>query len=182
MGLDVRAFKNIGLVDDPKVSEVDGLMQPYGGHFKEQLGELVEGAYYSYEDSSWFCAMGYGRYGSFRNELAKLGGWKKRKVEKPDYSDPEFENKNYFYNYPYVADLYMQDGDSVEGNFVEVIIFSDCEGFFDTKHCKKLFKDFEMHLNKAEVIWADNPMYFNFYKGLMEAFKFGSENGAVQYT
>lgn len=182
MGLYVRAYKNIKLINDPKVSEVDELMKPYGGSFKEQLGELVEGKYYDYEDDNWFCRIGYGGYGNFRDELAKLGGWQKRDIPKPDFSDPDYNNKDYYHRYPYVADLYMQEGDSVEGNFVEVIIFSDCEGFFDTKHCKKLLTDFETHLDKAKEMWADNPAYLKFYNGLLDAFKFGSENGAVEYT
>ena len=182
MGLDVRALKNIKIVEDPKVSDADDLLHAYEGQFKDQFGSLVDGAYYDFEDEKWFCRIGYGGYSNFRNELAKLGGWSKRIIEKPDYSDPDFMNKNYFYNNPYVADIYMQEGDTVDGNFVEIIVFSDCEGLIDTDNCKKLLADFESHLEKAKELWANNELYVELYTGLLNAFRFGSENGLVQFT
>lgn len=182
MGLDVSAYKNIELVttSDEEGEENDDLIYLHVGDFKEQAGDLVSG-YYSYSESDHFCRMGYGNYSNFRNELAKLGGWNKRELNKPDYYDPDFHNKNYYYNYPYVADIYMQDSDEVFGNFVEVICFSDCEGVIDSKTCDKLLKDFENKLAEAEIMWEDNPQYLKFYKGLMEAFRFGADKGVVIY-
>lgn len=182
MGLDIRALKNIKIVEDPKVSEADDLLHAYEGQFKDQFGSLVDDAYYDCEDEEWFCRIGYSGFGHFRNELAKLGGWNEKITEKPDFSDPDYSNKDYFHRYPYVADIYGRGGDTIEGNFVEVICFSDCEGLIDTDNCKKLLADFESHLDKAKELWADNERYLEFYTGLMNAFRFGSENGLVEFT
>jgi hypothetical protein len=182
MGLDVRAFKNVKLVSDPRVSEADDLTRVNHGAFVEQCGDLEDGGYYDCEQEGWFCRMGYGHYGRFRNELAKLGGWPEFKVMMPGYNDPDYENKSYYHRYPNVAAIYNSDGDEVNGPFVEVICFSDCGGFICADFCKKLFQDFVDHQEVANELFKDNPDYLDMYNGLRAAFKFGSNNGFVQYT
>ena len=181
MGLDVQAFRNVIKIDDPKVSEADDLCKIYHGHFPEQCGDLEDGDYYDGE-SQWFCRLSYGSYSRFRDLLAKIGGWPKHETPKPEYSDPDYMNKNYFYRCPYVASLYHTGKDSVEGPFVEILIFSDCEGFICAEICKKLFKDFEKFKPNAEEEFKDSPLFMEFYNGMMDAFLYGSQNGFVRYT
>ena len=182
MGLDVRAFKNVKLISDPKISETEDLTQVYRGHFVEQFGDLKDGGYYDSEDDRWFCRIGYGRYSYFRNELAKVGGWPEYKVDKPDYSDPDYENKSYYNRYPNLAAIYNQPGNEVSGPFVEVICFSDCEGFICADICKKLYQDFVEHQAKADELLKEIPDFLKMYNGLRDAFQFGANNGFVQYT
>ena len=182
MGLDVRALKNVKLVGDPRVSEADDLTRVYHGHFGEQCGELVDGGYYDCGDEQWFCRMSYRRYNYFRNELAKVGGWPEFKIEKPEYSDPDYENKSFYYRHPNVASIWNHDGSDVSGPFVEIICFSDCEGFICADTCKKLHLDFVEHQEKADELLKDNPGCMDMYNGLRDAFEFGSAGGFVQYT
>jgi len=182
MGLDVRALKNVKLIIDPRVGEADDLTRVYHGDFGEQCGDLKDGGYYDCEDENWFCQMSYGRYSYFRNELAKIGGWPEYKIDKPEYSDPDYENKSFYHRHPNVAAIYNFDGDEVNGPFVEVICFSDCEGFICADVCKKLHQDFLDHQDKAEELLDGTPGFIAMYNGLRDAFEFGSQNGFVKYT
>ena len=181
MGLDVRAYKNIVKVEDPRVSEIDDLCKVYHGFFPEQCGSLEDGAYYKGE-SKWFCRLSYGSYSHFRESLAEIGGWPKMKVEKPHHSDPDFLNKDFLFRFPHAASVWNSDSEDVKGNFVELIMFSDCEGFICSDVCKKLYKDFKAHEKEAENMFSDNSYFAKFYKGLMDAFAYASKNGFVQYT
>lgn len=182
MGLDVTACKNVKLIIEPKISEADELIQVYHGHFGEQCGELQDGSYYNCEEEDWFCGMSYGSYSHFRNELAKIGGWPEYKVSKPSYDDVDYEDKRFCYDFPNVASILNHDSDEVHGAFVEVINFSDCEGFICSEFCKKLHKDFLDHQGVANEILADNSSYLKMYNGLRDAFEFGSHAGFVQYA
>lgn len=182
MGLDVMAVKNAKLIENPTVNEAEDLTKIYHGYFGDQCGDLKDGGHYDYDEHKWFCRMSYGRYSYFRNDLAKIGGWPEFIVPKPSYDDPDYDNKSYYHRHPNVAAIYNQDGDEVEGPFVEVVCFSDCEGFISADFCKKLHADFVNHQSKAEELFSDNESFLNMYNGLRDAFEFGSHSGFVQYT
>jgi hypothetical protein len=176
MGLDIYASKNVKLIDNPTVNDAEDLDQIYHGDFPKQAGELVDRGYYDCEDSEHFLRMGYGRYGVLRNEIARIAGYKKTDIDKPDFRDEDYLNKYYFYKHPYLHDVYEQEN----GAFSELIIFSDCEGYICSTVCKKLYSDFEQFLDAAKAGLDDH--WFEGYENLMAAFKYGSENGYARYT
>jgi hypothetical protein len=176
MGLDVRAVKNAKQVEDPRVSEVDDLDQICHGHFPKQAGNLGDGDYYDGEETEWFFNMSYGNYGAFREMLAEVAGYEKTATEKPEPGADDFENKLYFYNRPHIATAWKAE----EGPFIELIQFSDCEGYICAEICQKLYKDFSQFLPAVEAAW--NFAQVDKYKDLMAAFEFGAKNGYVKFT
>ena len=183
MGLCVFGCKNIKLESLINMDDLEdgGFIEVYIGQFKEQGGDLINNGIYSYTDESNPCSIGYGGYSHFRECLAEIGGHKKFIVEKPRYTDSNYENLDYFYRFPHIASLYNNGKDVCDGPFVEVILFSDCEGVICSSVCSKLYVDFKEHKPKAKEYFADNERFYNFYIGMMEAFKYGAENGLVQF-
>lgn len=182
MGLDISAYKNVKKVDVSELDEYEreDLCKIFCNGFKDQYSSLEVGAFYDGENEH-FCRIGYGGYSLFRERLAEIGGWGKHIVPNPDCSDSDYDNQSYYHRFPHIADIYHQEGDTVDGPFVEIIIFSDCEGFIDAIHCKKLYEDFCKFEEVAKVRLKDELNFMNFYKSMKEAFKFGSENGFVNY-
>lgn len=178
MGLDVVAYKNISKVEDPKVSETEDLIQIYHGHFSYQAGELGDGDYYDAEDCQHFVGIGYGGYSRFREELARIAGYDPKPIDKPDYGDPEYDSKSYFHRCPHIHRAY--EGEYGDGSpFIELIAFSDCEGYICAEVSKKLHGDFKAHLDNAEKGLDEH--FFGVYKKFMSAFEYVSGNGFVRY-
>lgn len=179
MGLDVYAYKNIKEVSDPKVREVDDLHQIYQGYFPHQAGNLAEGSYYSAEETGCHVGIGYIGYSHFREWLAKVAGYEKKEIPKPEFGDDDYENKSYFHRNPHIGRVY--EGEYGDGSpFIEMIAFSDCEGFVCAEICKKLYVDFENSLESAKS--EGNENFLKKYKEFMGVFKAASENGFVKYT
>jgi hypothetical protein len=182
MGPGIKAVKNATLVDDPRLSEIDDLIMVYHGDFPKQCGDLKDQSYYKHDEEEWFCSMSYGRYNYFRNELAKIGGWPEVKTEKPTLDDPDYEEKSFLHRNPNIAGVYKGDDNARNWPFIEVIVFSDCEGFICTDVCKKLHQDFVTHQAKADELLKEKPDWLEMYNGMKNAFKFGSSEGFVQFT
>lgn len=182
MGLDIGAYKNVRKVDVSELDddEYEDMQQVFCNGFKEQYSGLEVGSYYDGE-YEWFCRISYGAYSLFRDRLAEIGGWNKHLVDKPHFSDNNYENKNYFHRFPHIAGVYNTGNETVDGPFVEIIIFSDCEGFIDSKNCKKLYDDFCKYEDKAKEVLHEEDRFLKFYLDLKESFKYGSQSGFVWY-
>lgn len=181
MGLDVYGYRNVKQVVNPGVDDIDELTQLYFGSYSYQGGDLVDGGYYDYESCDSSFSMGYGRYSGFRQEIAIIAGYEKVESIKPHYSDDDYETKSYYYRFPYIAYIYVNDFDYGDLPFLEMIAFSDAEGVICSKVCKKLYDDFVEYQDKAKEHFSDNEAYLKKYMDLMECFKCGSNDGFVIY-
>ena len=126
MGLDVTAYSKLkaertGVDRD---DDYDGVMFYANPDFAERCSGIDEKTVYSYADSESFRAGSYIGYNAWRNQLAKLAG---------------FKDAN---------DAWSQ----TSGPFWELINFSDCEGTIAGDVTRKLLADFVSHQEKADAI------------------------------
>lgn len=179
MGLDISAYKGVKVIDNPPTNEygeVEDYDKIFHGHFPTQAGNLVDGSYYECEDSEHFFSRSYGGYGMFRNTLAWVAGYPKYEIEKPSFRDPEYNEKDFAYRFPYSYSAWNQDN----GAFKELICFSDCEGYICSEVCKKLYNDFVEHKDKAEEMLDDRD--YKGYLSLMNAFEYAMDDGYVRFA
>lgn len=179
MGLDVHAYKNAKLVEDPRLSEIDDLIHISAGHFPDHLCGLQDDAYYDAEMCDASYRNGYGGHNAFREMLAKLAGYDPVFTSKPLCSDKDFINKHFEYLNPYSVGAWKSE----TGAFKELICFSDCEGAIGTSLCVKLAKDFKDFEKKALSLNEENSEWFiKKYNELKKVFESASENGFVKFA
>lgn len=158
MGLDISAYRQLVMVENPELDadgspiDWDGKFQAFtSDEFASQAEGIIDRAVYTYADSMGFRAGSYGGYNGWRNELAKLAG--------------------------YVSADAVWAACPMEGPFVELINFSDCEGVIGPKVAAKLAKDFAEY--QAKITGDD---YFaERYALFKAAFEMASDNGAVAF-
>lgn len=167
MGLDVSAYKNVKRLESFEADEygepkdVETVQVSIAG-FKERAGNIVDG-YYTYEDEYGFRVGSYSGYNNWRNELARLAGYKITK-----YTEMGQERECY-------AAGAWQSG---SGAFWELINFSDCEGVLGTEVCKKLLADFIEYDERAKTFDSD---FYERYKEWTEGMKYAAENGLFDF-
>lgn len=113
-----------------------------------------------------FSAGSYSGYNDFREKLAKFAGY------------PEIDYTDYFQRTVKSAAAYCWQIAS-EGPFYEIINFSDCEGIINAEKSKKLYEDFSLNLDKAELYF--DSWDITIYKNFMYAFELASNNGYVEF-
>ncbi|WP_078391266.1 hypothetical protein [Shouchella patagoniensis] len=157
MGLDISAYKNLNLVQNPERDEAGDLVnwdrewQPGASmewsekHFPGR-GEGVDyNAVYTFEEEFSFRAGSYSGYGAWREQLS------------------EFANGN---------------------DFHELIVFADNEGVIGPVVSDKLAKDFDKNLNAAikySETFVGGEYWLSKYLDWKDAFEIASENGAVNF-
>jgi hypothetical protein len=121
-------------------------------------------AYYEYEKCVDGMDRSYGGYNVWRNDLAKLAGWKAS-------AELETDSKR-----SHTASAWA----ATEGPFWELINFADNEGVIGGKVCAKLAKDFAEYQAKADA----HPDHFfrEGYNGMRRAFEAAAETGAVDFS
>lgn len=166
MGLDIRVLTNVRFiaekVDEDRYSEED-LTSLCNPHFPERSKGMQDG-YYTAEHESSFRAGSYSGYGTWRRQLCQ---WALGVPAEEVWKNPErFEGKP----------------------FVELIHFSDCEGYLSTEICKKLAADFESGREKLpeptgkgdeRYIYGSDDYFVDKYNQWAEAFKTAAENNGV---
>jgi hypothetical protein len=159
MGLDVRVLVNLRRIEreltdeELEDEEIVVLNNPY---LKERGGNVPEGNYF-YERHPSFRAGSYSGYGAWRRSLSHL---MLNVAPETIWDKPEdFKGKP----------------------FVELINFSDCEGYLGTDVCAKLAKDFEDHRGKVPAKtgnWEED--YFaEKYETWAKSLKLVAENNGV---
>jgi hypothetical protein len=158
MGLDITAYKNLKVVENPELDE-DGYPLNYdtewipGGsmdwsekHFPGRGEGIDSKKVYSWEESFRFRAGSYSGY-----------NWWRRKLE-------QFANGN---------------------DFQELINFADNEGVIGPVVSKKLLKDFADHEEQAQeyskALGVDGEYWIEKYYQWKSAFEMAAENGAVDF-
>ncbi|MDN5505367.1 MAG: hypothetical protein L0H10_16360 [Comamonas sp.] len=175
MGLDVTAYKKLSKLDALFDSDGDPVnpitREPFENYFRAKANNdfpgrdegLEAGAIYSYEARMGGWSSGYGRYNSWRNELAKLAGY------------PLGSYKQYGKDWPsYCSECW----NGRQGPFSELINFTDCDGVIGPVVAAKLAKDFAEFDSKAQAIDSD---FYEKYAEWREVFEFAADNGAVDF-
>lgn len=172
MGLDISAHSK--LVEAPDVErdeggypvDYDAYISFYENEdFPGRYEGLKKGmAYITAEDSDYAdLSIGYGSYSTWREELAKMVGYKPQMIE----------------SYGAKRESYCAACWSGEtGPFSEQINFSDCEGAIGPVACAKLAKDYEEFADKAEAVGG---YFWDKYQEFKRCFDIGADGGAVKF-
>lgn len=175
MGLDITAYKNLTKVDavyhedgepiDPQTRKPFDFdyCQPVPNEHYDRADGVTSGVY-KYEDLMGFRAGSYGGYNQWRENLAKLSGWKEGTYNQFGKDWPS-----------HAASAWEADS----GPFWELINFSDCEGTIGPQTSAKLAKDFEEHQAKADA--HESKCFRSLYADWRKAFEMASQNGIVSF-
>ena len=161
MGLDITAYCCLQETSDPDATYLGS--QPK--EFVARTDGLAEGRYAA-SRSLHFRAGSYSGYNRWRDELAKLAGYK-AVWHKAPYDKTGEES--------HAAGAW----EAAEGPFWELINFSDCEGFIGPKTSAKLALDFAEFQPKADAV--EDPWFRDLYARWREAFEVASNGGAVDF-
>lgn len=178
MGLDISSYRKLTKLDcvfdedgepiDPVTREdVDYDMYAYlNPDFPGREGQIEGKTIYRAEESDGFRAGSYGFYNNWREDLAQLAGYAPIKVER----------------YGQVSERHDEAAWQVEaGPFLEMIVFSDCEGVIGAEVCAKLAKDFAEFDEKAKYFKGRVNGFYELYEKWKAAFEMGADEGAVQF-
>lgn len=198
MGLDITAYKGVKKLGEPifdaygdeigiksgkakldngrevetfiDISDVD-FTKPYSNHnFPAHIGDLDDSVVYSYDDAISPFSCGYIGYGYFKDELARIAGYK---------SGANFELSN-FQDRPYMATvIYEYEIEKKErGLLSDLLYFADNEGSICNSYCKKIFADLkEIEHRKKEL----SERHQDLFDDLLETFAFASEDGFADF-
>lgn len=159
MGLDITAYSGMieakgneafDNVGDLKDDEVWFIVYDEP-NFPGRCNEFKDGHAYKANKEFGFRAGSYSGYNQWRDKLAEIAGYgcAKNVLDNP-----------------------------IDGPFMELINFSDCEGTIGTEVSAKLIEDFRRYRNKAEAIGG---VFWDKYQEWQEAFKVASNKGAVNF-
>ena len=172
MGLSITARKNISLETSLEVfDEIGELIDSC--YFAATIipefecraeGMLYDGIYHS-DESFRFDAGTYSGYGRWREALAKIAG----------YSLTKTKNQLGIITESHAAAVWENP---VDGPFMELIFFSDCEGVIGDKVAKKLSDDF---VEYDDLAIEAGEEFYDLYKKWKQAFGFASESGCVVF-
>lgn len=175
MGLNITAYKKVTLVSAMDVKQYNAdedaqQLADSGGHTllyqdgnRPQSDGMPDGIYATEGNAFGFRAGSYSGYNGWRNELATMMLGKSAEEVWRMRALPITATKR-------EAEKALP--------FVELIDFSDCEGFIGSKTCAKLSADFANHQDKAN---AGNEQFRALYAKWRKAFALASEGGAVRF-
>jgi len=138
----------------------------------DQSEGIKNGEYISEGIQGSFRAGSYSGYGSWRRILAEMIGWE---IEDLWRSVETLVQRNENLN----DVLNENDRFSVDIPFVELLHFSDCEGFIGPKTSAKLHSDFLEWDENAKNFDSQNSYFYETYQEWTEAFKVASDGGCV---
>lgn len=158
MGLDITAYKNLKVVENPKFDEYGEIenwdtewmpgasMEWSEKHFPGRGEGVDHKKVYTWEDSFHFRAGGYSGYNWWRSNLERFKG---------------------------------------NDAFQELINFADNEGVIGPIVSKKLTEDFTDHAEEAKeyakTLGANGDYWIECYDNWKKAFELASVNGAVEF-
>lgn len=159
MGLDVLAYSKLTPVEVELDENGDRkeynsrIVNFYKNHPSHDRSDgLDTDKLYQCEDYFSFKAGSYSGYNHWRNQLAILAGY--------DGAEGAWE--------------------AADGDFWELINFSDCEGTIGSETSKKLLADFEAFQSKADE--HEDQWFKQRYENFKTAFELASDGGAVKFT
>jgi len=174
MGLDISYASKINFERrrDPDFEEMDQnsvFLYP-NDSLLDQSEKIKGGEYISEGVQGSFRAGSYSGYGSWRRMLSEMIGWE---IENLWRHVATLVQRNENLN----VVLSENDDFKVDIPFVELLHFSDCEGFIGPKTSAKLHAEFLEWDEKAKTV--DQGYFYEKYQEWTEAFKVASDGGCV---
>jgi hypothetical protein len=172
MGLDISYASKVDFENrrDPDDESEDILYLYPNDSLLDQSEGIQSGEYICEGIQDYFRAGSYSGYSSWRRTLANMIGWEIeylwRNVETLVQRN---ENLNDVLN--------ENDRFSVDIPFIELLHFSDCEGFIGPKTSAKLHEDFLEWDEKAKAV--DQGYFYERYQEWTKAFEVASDGGCV---
>lgn len=165
MGLDITAYRKLKRVKSPEMEGEEPVNWQAECHIRESDIDLTESNFpgrtdglapgvYTFEDKVDVYAGSYGGYNQWRDQLARHSG------------------------YPSASAVHQAPPD--EGPFVELINFSDCEGYIGASVASKLAKDFAEHQFRI-LAESENAYFIEKYLEWRKAFEMAADGGAVEF-
>jgi len=175
MGLDISYVSKINFESRNYVSD-EGVYLYSNDSLLNQSEGIQSGEYVFEGVQGYFRAGSYSWYSSWRRTLAMMIGWEIEDLwRNVETIVQRYENLNNV--------LCESDELKVDIPFVELLNFSDCEGFIGPKTSAKLYLDFLEWDEKAKVSDPFKGGYFyETYKEWTEAFKVASDGGCVIFS
>jgi hypothetical protein len=168
-GLDVFAYDNLKIVQSPKldangdpVGDKQILFKPVD--FPERFAGLEKGKVYRYASVFEFRAGSYSGYTYWRNELAKLAGYKATPFKLAGKVELRYD-----------ATVWTLK----KGPFWELIDFSDAEGVIGPQSCKRIHADFVQFKDAAAR--HPDPAFRSSYDTWFKAVTKCANNGALVF-
>ena len=172
MGLDISYASKINFESRSISGEGDNLYLYPNDSLLDQSEGIQSGEYTCEGIQGSFRAGSYSGYSSWRRTLAKMIGWEIEDLwQHVETLVQRNENLNDVLN--------ENDRFSVDIPFVELLHFSDCEGFIGPKTSAKLHSDFLEWDENAKNFDSQNSYFYETYQEWTEAFKVASDGGCV---
>lgn len=186
MGLDIRAYKNVKLAENPIFDEDGDITYPekgvkiYGSgaeHPWVQADDLEVGQVYEYEGRLSGYSSAYSTYSTLRDELARIAGYE-------EYKNLDGYRDGRFYAARVIHEWVENDK---QGLLAELVFFSDCDGEIGTKTCCKILADL-MHvqkLNDMQKVDGNKPLdprNERLLDDLVDTFIYAAQDGFVQFA
>jgi hypothetical protein len=169
MGLDISYYSKIDFASTLERDDAEVYLYRNDMVFGQSDG-IKNGAYDSYGEYGSFRAGSYSGYNSWRRSLAELVGYDYDQViESVQRSIRRNESLNKV--------LGEREEAEVRIPFVELLFFSDCEGFIGPNTSAKLAKDFAEWEEKAK----GNDFLYGRYQEWKKAFDTASDGGCVVF-
>jgi hypothetical protein len=173
MGLDISYASKINFESRNYVSDEDNNVYLYPNDSLLDQSEGIQSGEYTCEGiQDSFRAGSYSGYGSWRKTLAELIAWE---IENLWLHVETLVQRNENLN----DILDENDEFKVDIPFVELLHFSDCEGFIGPKTSAKLHADFLEWDEKAKNFDSQNSYFYERYQEWTKAFEVASDGGCV---
>jgi hypothetical protein len=179
MGLDITAFSKVEFCDIQNESafvkyQNCTILTPSDVVFNQSCG--MEEGYYIYNGEHHSFRVGpYSSYNIWRNGLSKLIGFNSYQDFLKSI-DTLLKRNNTLSNI-------LDEKINIETPFVELLYFSDCEGFIGKDISKKLYSDFEKY--EKDAISMSNDMlskdWLELYLDFKKGFLLASDNGVLKF-
>lgn len=173
MGLSACAVTKYEIIESATDDQRDdfGYIHNHENFLKHLGSNLKNGMVVNKLETNGRYRSSYLNHSHFREFLASLV-YPCVQIEKPSFSDPDFDEKNYQFHFPHLHGMYQKDNLSLCDDFVAIIHFSDCEGVIGNELCKVLDLSFDKYMDKAS-----GSEWFEQYKRMAECVKFAAESG-----
>lgn len=128
--------------------------------FPLHLGsQFKDNDYFSFVDKERCYSSSYSGYNYFRKQIESMAEYQDMS-EADDLTDEEVKFFRLFESYHAKPEMFKSYLDANKRMpFLELILFSDCEGFICTEYLKRIHKDFEFFYEQAKTTFDEIQLF-----------------------
>jgi hypothetical protein len=170
MGLDISAYSNLVKTEEYRDNSDVFL---YKNDFVFEQSKGIEPGYYKVEGKCHsFKAGSYFGYNQWRKLLSEMIGYNVKEIWDMSYALVRDEKISHVLN---------ETPEILKIPFIQLINFSDCEGYIGPVVSNKLYQDFKSNRVKAVNFskFKKSSRFIELYDDFMEGFRIASDGGAV---